>query len=151
MLWGCFSSSGTGHLVCVNGKMNGVMYKEILAKNLRVSAHEPCLGQRLVFQHDNDPKHTAKRVKAWLRTNHINVLEWPSQSPDLNPIGNLWALLNSQVHERRPQNITELEAYCKEEWAAIPPEVCERYVATYQKSLREVIIFSHFKYNFMPF
>ncbi len=138
MLWGCFSSSSTGRLVCVNGKMNGVMYKEILAKNLCASARELHLGRHFVFQHDNDPKHTAKRVKAWFGMNHFNVLEWPSQSPDLNPIENLWALLKSQVYERRPQNLTELEAYCKE-WAAIPPKVCERYVATYQKRLMEVI------------
>ncbi len=74
MLWGCFSSSGTGHLVHVDGKMNGVMYKEILAENLHVSVCELCLGQRLGFQHNNDPKHTAKRVEAWLTTNLINVL-----------------------------------------------------------------------------
>ncbi len=41
-----------------------MMYKEILAEDLRASARELRLRQRLVFQHDNDPKHTAKRVKA---------------------------------------------------------------------------------------
>ncbi|KAI4878424.1 hypothetical protein NFI96_002145 [Prochilodus magdalenae] len=121
MFWGCFSAKGTGLLHRITGKMDGAMYRTILRDNLLPSARDLKMGRGWVFQHDNDPKHTAKATKDWLKKNHIKVMEWPSQSPDLNPIENLWRELKVRVAKRQPTNLHDLERICKEEWAKIPP------------------------------
>ena len=64
---------------------------------------------------DNDPKHTSKVVAKWLTDNKVMVLEWPSQSPDLNLVEHLWAELKKCVRSRRPTNLTQLHQLCQEE------------------------------------
>lgn len=139
MLWGCFSSAGTGKLVRVDGKMDGAKYRAILEENLLEAAKDLRLGRRFTFQQDNDPKHTARATMEWFRSKNIHVLEWPSQSPDLNPIEHLWQDLKIAVHRRSPSNLAELELFCKEEWAKISVSRCAKLVETYHKRLAAVI------------
>uniref|UniRef100_A0A8C5M1X5 Transposase n=1 Tax=Leptobrachium leishanense TaxID=445787 RepID=A0A8C5M1X5_9ANUR len=117
MLWGCFASAGTGKLQRVQGTMNSLQYQEILDDNVMQSVTNLRLGRRWTFQQDNDPKHTSKSTRAWLQIKGWNILEWPSQSPDLNPIENLWWDLKKAVAVRKPKNVTELEAFAHDEWA----------------------------------
>ena len=69
--------------------MDGAKYREILSENLLASVRTLKMGHGWNFQHDNDPKHTAKATKEWLQKKHIKVMEWHSQFPDLNPLKNL--------------------------------------------------------------
>ncbi|KAI4897396.1 hypothetical protein NFI96_007157 [Prochilodus magdalenae] len=107
------------------GTMNSLQYQEILEENVMESVTNLRLGRRWTFQQDNDPKHTSKSTRAWLNMKGWNILEWPSQSPDLNPIENLWWDLKKAVAVRKPKNVTELEAFAHEEWAKIPIDVAQ--------------------------
>ena len=83
-------------------------------KFLFQSSRHLSLGWRFTFLQDNDPKRTAKATLEWFNGKHLNVLEWPSQSPDLNPLENLWYDLKIAV-QRNPSNLKELEQFCLEE------------------------------------
>jgi hypothetical protein len=66
--------------------MDGAKYREITEGYLFQSSRDLRLGWRFTFQQENDPIHTAKSTLEWIKGKHLNVLEWHSQSPDINPI-----------------------------------------------------------------
>lgn len=139
MVLGCFAASGPGRLAVIDGTMNSALYQKILKENVRPSVRDLKLKRIWVLQQDNDPKHTSKSTSEWLKKNKMKVLEWPSQSPDLNPIEMLWHDLKKAVHARKPSSVAELKQFCKEEWAKISPQRCERLIASYRKRLISVV------------
>ena len=68
------------------------------------------------MQQDNDPKHISRVIKQFIVKNSINTIDWPSNSPDLNPIENMWTIIKNNVEKRMPQNINELTKFLAEKW-----------------------------------
>jgi hypothetical protein len=85
--------------------MDGAKYRDIFEGNLFQSSRDLRLGRRFTFQQDNDPTHNARATLEWFKGKQLNVLEWPSQSSELNPIENLWYDLKTAVHQRKPSNL----------------------------------------------
>ena len=128
----------------IDGPMNATMYQTILQNHMFSSARR-LRGQKYVFQHDNDPKHTAKKTAGFLKKRKVEVMDWPSQSPDLNPIEMMWTELKNALVRRNPQNLPELRSICVEEWQKIPQEHCQNLVKGYKRRLQAVID-GHTKY-----
>jgi hypothetical protein len=132
-VWGCITPGGVGCLHCVVGNMNADQYCKILTESLlgTLGDYDMDIGD-IIFQQDNDPKHTANKTKAWFAEHHIEVLSWPPQSPDMSIIEPVWNHLDCLVRARNPLpcNIKELFAALKEEWEKISLEFIEGLYAS---------------------
>ena len=99
MIWSVISGKGTGRLYVVQGTMRqDQYYKEVLQRRLlpRLRDWFPN-GESFVFMQDGAPCHTARSVKAFLQQENVPLLPWPGNSPDMNPIENVWELIKREV------------------------------------------------------
>lgn len=99
MIWGCITYHGVGTISILNGIINRHKYIEILEDNLWpvIARHFPT--QNFLFQDDNAPIHRAHDVEHYKARNRIQCLSWPAQSPDLNPIENVWLKIKNRLQQ----------------------------------------------------
>lgn len=138
MVWGCFGWNGVGNLHVINGTLTSAKYVRILKDHMVPSA-ERLFQDDYIFQQDNDPKHTAKNTKSWFESNRIELLNWPPQSPDLNPIENLWYQLKTGIHKEKIHKIRDLPATLEQCWENLSIEKCRKLIESMPNRIDEVI------------
>lgn len=98
MVWSVISGKGTGRLYVVENTMRQDQYKKVLETRLIPQLAEWFPGgEKPIFMHDGAPCHKAKSITTFLEQKKIEVLDWPGNSPDMNPIENVWELLKRAV------------------------------------------------------
>ncbi len=120
----CLAKSAERKTTRASRSKGHIIYQEILEHFMLPSADKLCGDADFIFQQDLAPAHTAKGTKSWFNDHGVTVLDWPANSPDLNPIENLWGIVKRKMRDTRPNNADELKATVKETWASIPPQQC---------------------------
>jgi len=106
--------------------MDAVLYVDILrATLLPFIAEKYPLGHR--FMQDNDPKHTSGLAKSFFAENNINWMRTAAESPDVNPIENLWHEMKEFIRrEIKPTSKAELVDGIKKFWSTVDVAKCTR-------------------------
>ena len=142
MVWGCMMWKGTGYAVKIDGRMDADLYTRILDDDLQASLDfYDKSSDDIIFQQDGDPKHHSGKAQMWFKDHNIQVLPWPAQSPDLNPIEHLWDYIKRRLgeYEEDPKGILELWERIEKEWAKIPASVCQNLIESMPRRIQAVL------------
>ncbi len=123
MVWGCMGWEGVGQLAEVEGRMDADQYVAILEDHLVPSIEE------------------SGKAKKWMEDHNISLLDWPPQSPDLNPIEHLWKHIKSELtkYPTQPKGDWEIWERVAEVWDKIRPEVCQNLIESMPRRVQAVI------------
>lgn len=118
MVWGMISSRGVSDLYVVDGMMQQGQYCRVLESHMLPKLTEWFdEGEHPVFMQDSAPCHTAKSVRNFLSEFDVEILPWPGNSPDLNPIENVWFFVKQELGKFTITNKKELIEKLFEVWA----------------------------------
>lgn len=140
MVWVAFCNNEKLPIVVLQGKINSQKYQENLEKHLKPFI-ERKNAKELIFQHDNAPSHASKSTNNWLKQHNIQTLDWPSNSPDLNPVENVWGLISREIYKNGTQynNTSELEKAVTAAWANLKTDFLSNLTATMKDRVFQLI------------
>lgn len=142
MVWGCMTAHGIGYMTKIEGNLDAELYCNILRDELmQTLKYYDLRADDIIFQQDNDPKHTSKKAKECFQELGLTVLEWPAQSPDLNPIEHLWDHLKRKLAAQptQPTGMLDLWQRVEEEWEAIGQDVVINLIDSMPRRVEAVL------------
>jgi hypothetical protein len=139
MIWGCFSASGRGGMYPLpkNVTMNGERYQQVLQEHLLFWMNN---FQCTHFLQDGAPCHASKRIKAFLSEQPFEIIDWPGNSPDLNPIENLWSYMKNKLKHKDISSGPKLIKEIKTLWTTgIPQDLCQKLSRSMPSRIQAVL------------
>ncbi|KFM65274.1 Transposable element Tcb2 transposase, partial [Stegodyphus mimosarum] len=141
LVWGGIMLNGRTELhVFDRGSVTGDRYcEEILLPHVRL--FRGAIGPDLIFMDDNARPHRTLAVEELLESEDITRMDWPSYSPDLNPIERVWDALGRRIVARLhpPENTQQLKQMLIEEWALLPQEMLHQLVLSMRRRCEATI------------
>ena len=139
-VWAGISKAGATSACVFTGIMNAEGYVKILEQALLPFIEARFANKEHRFMQDNDPKHVSRRAQAFFEEHNINWWRTPAESPDLNPIENLWHELKEHLRARvKPRNLDELVEGIVAFWSTVDVAKCCRYIGHLRKVIPRVI------------
>ena len=135
-----FATVGTSELKSETKGVTGSVYKKLLEEQL-IPACRKIVTYPIAwtFQQDNARAHTSKLVKHWLQQKPFQVMQWPSKSPDLSWIENMWAFVSKEMTKIKGLTPQNFEQHLQQVWATIPQHVHDKHFQSIRKRLQACI------------
>jgi hypothetical protein len=123
-------------------RMNGAAYINIIRDALPMFIENAFDGgnNNWVYMHDNASPHTSHYSMKWFKDNNINVLKWQSNSPDLNPIENVWDHFDKELRKLQPTNVGQIQIMIEDLWRGTILIRCQPLVHSMPRCIQQCIL-----------
>jgi transposase len=133
-IWNGINFNETFSILEVPQGMNADLYIALLSNAL-----DEHFKQGMIFQQDNAPSHRSHVTKKWLKDNGYDCVDFPTYSPDLNPIENLWGIVSLEVRKRNPKTLNELKSFVSEEMGKVSRKTIQTLILSMSRRVEQCI------------
>ena len=138
-VWAGISKKGRTPIIIFEGIMDAAFYIEVIREGLLPFIRK-VFPESHRFMQDNDPKHTSRKASDYFAQEGINWWKTPPESPDMNPIENLWHELKEYIRrEVKPHTKSELISGICKFWDTVDIQKCCKYINHLKKMVPRVI------------